>query len=241
MVLALSPQDGAVRANAELVHRLVARFSGRGVAREDLVQEAWVALLSALGRYDASRGPSFSAYASVTVVGHLKRYFRDYTWAVRVPRAVSDGAVRVRRIADDLTQELGRYPTPDELGGRSGLSTDEVRSAAAATEVYAATQLDASDVSSDDTTSTESDFAAVEATIVVGRLLEHLPPRERRIVQLRFLGECTQAEIGRAMGISQMHVSRLLRRALESMRRQVEREGVVEGREPCRVSSSATR
>lgn len=203
--------------------RAVARRYDRGREPfEDLFQVASEALVRAAHSYDPDRGYAFASYARPCIAGALKRYFRDYAWAVHVPRQTKDRAVRLRKALARLEVELGRDPYDAELAAAVGASVDEIRETRAAMEAQAALSLDVA------RSSANHDADDVDAVLGVAAppdvpdddiapILEVLPPRERMIVNLRFRDELTQAEIAKRVGVSQMHVSRLLRLSLERL------------------------
>ena len=208
-----------------LARYLARKFTGRGETIEDLEQVAMLALLKAIDRLDPEREVKFSTFATITIIGELKRHLRDKGWAVRVPRPIQELAVRVTRVMASVTQELGRSPTIREIAQRVGASEEDVIEAIDASRAYTADSLDAptgfgDDFSPMDTLAAKDDgFENLESWQSVGPLIRRLPERERRILYLRFFEERTQSEIARELGISQMHVSRLLSRTLRSLRR----------------------
>ncbi|MFV0308682.1 MAG: SigB/SigF/SigG family RNA polymerase sigma factor [Desertimonas sp.] len=200
------------------------RFARRGPSDEELRQVAFLALVKAVDRFDPGRGVAFSTFAGRTVEGEIKRYFRDQTWAVRVPRSSKELHLGIRRAADELVQQLGRAPTVGELAERIGVSTDEVIEGVAAGLAYTAASLDAPVPA--DHRATGHEVAVTDAAIdqvgevdAVRRLIARLPRRDQEVVRLRFYERLSQAQIADRVGVSQMHVSRLLRRSLEQMRR----------------------
>jgi RNA polymerase sigma-B factor len=209
-----------------LAEYLARRFYGRGEPLEDLIQVANVGLIKAIDRFDTERGVKFSTYATATVVGELKRHFRDKGWALRVPRRLQEAGMSVGRTVTDLSQELGRAPTVKEIAGRTGLSEEEVLEAMETAQAYTASSLDAP---TDDEGGTEGDrlgeeeesFELLEGWTSVAPAIRELPRRERTILYLRFFRGLTQTQIAEELGISQMHVSRLLSRTLEELRRSV--------------------
>lgn len=200
------------------------KYANRGVPEDDLRQVAMLALVKAVDRFDPDRGVSFSTFAGRTVEGEIKRYFRDRTWAVRVPRPAKELHLRIRSAGEDLAHELGRSPTVRELASYLTVSTDDVVMAMGAAAAYSADRIQppTDDDSAPDSRGVlaerESGFGLTEDRIVLQRLIDRLPEREQEIVRLRFFEELTQAEIAERIGISQMHVSRLLRKAFEQMR-----------------------
>lgn len=206
------------------------RYTDRGVEREDLEQVAMVGLLNALDRFDPGREIELATFASRTIEGELKRHFRDRGWAVRVPRGLRDLSVTVRRATEELEHELGRSPQPVEIAERCGVDVDRVLEALDAASSFRAASLDAPDRNGETRqpaalASNEDGFAEVADEMVVRDLLGTLPERERTILEMRFYERLTQAEIGEQMGISQMHVSRLLRRSLLELRLRLEEPG----------------
>ncbi|MFY1691243.1 sigma-70 family RNA polymerase sigma factor [Plantactinospora sp. WMMB782] len=214
-----------VRQALPFVHGLARMYRQRGEPLEDLQQSASLGLMLAIGRFDPARGP-FSAYVAATVVGELKRHFRDRTWGVHVPRQLQELSQEARRGTAALTQRLARAPTEAELAREVGVPVGDIRLVRRSNLGYRPASLDAPLRSGDDTGGTlaeqlgESDGAldAVDERVTVRRLLARLPRRERQIVNLRFYGNKTQAEIAQRFGISQMHVSRLLSRTLAWLR-----------------------
>ncbi len=208
---------------APLAEYFANRYKRGASDHDDLRQVAQLALLNAIDRFDLSRGAGFSTFAGRTIDGELKRYFRDKTWAVRVPRSLQEAGLAVRNAADDLALEQGRPATVTELAERTGLEIDvvvqalDVQSAAQAMSIDKPAAGEGQSVS-DVLGSIDTNIERTDTSITIRSLLEQLPDRERRIVELRFYGEKTQQEIADEIGISQMHVSRLLRRALTMLR-----------------------
>lgn len=207
----------------------LARRMGRRSDREDLAQVAAIGLVKAIDRFDTSVGVAFTTYASRTIIGEIKRHFRDHSWSVRVPRGLKESALRVRKASAELEQELGRAPSVEELARRCDLEADEVIEALQATDALSATSLDAPLSDEEDARSPASFLGDVDPEMEVAEgwqfilpALEKLPERERRILALRFFEDMTQSEIAEEVGISQMHVSRLLRRSLEQLRQLLE-------------------
>jgi RNA polymerase sigma-B factor len=227
--------EGDVSARAELVERflplarkLARRYERANEPVEDLVQVASLALLKAIDRFDATRGDAFSSYAVPTILGELKRYFRNSGWAVHVPRGLQERVLEVNNAMEELSRSLGRSPSIQQLSLRLHLSAEEVLEAMEAGDAYSTTSLDAPrrDNGSDEDPGTIADrlgaiddrFDLIEETAGLDRGLKALPERERTILFLRFAEGLTQGEIAERIGISQMHVSRLIRRAVERVR-----------------------
>ncbi len=223
-------RDELITAHMGLAEYLARRFTNRGEPLDDLVQVAALGLLKAVDRFDPSRGLEFSTYATPTIVGELKRHFRDKGWAVRVPRRVQELHLRLGSVVSILSQELGRSPTIGEIAQSAGVSEEEVLEAIEAGHAYRFTSLDAPS-GSDDESSLSAEIGAddpallgSEHRVTLSPLIAQFPPRERTILHLRFFEGLTQSEIAARLGISQMHVSRLLARALAQLRTQTEDE-----------------
>jgi RNA polymerase sigma-B factor len=218
-------RDDLVEEHAPLAEFLAARFANRGEPRDDLVQVALVGLFKAVERFDPGRGLQFSTFATPTILGELKRHFRDRGWTVRVPRRVQELHLQLGKIVAALGQEEGRSPTPAEVAARAGVSEEAVLEAMEAGSLYRLVSLDGS-VTSDDEGGElvsclgeeDAEFERIEHRSEIAELLDVLPARERRIVELRFFDSLTQSEIAERVGVSQMHVSRLLTRSLERLR-----------------------
>jgi RNA polymerase sigma-B factor len=209
--------------HGRLAEFLARRFTNRGEPFDDLRQMAFVGLLKAVERFDPERGLQFSSFAIPTITGELKRYFRDKGWAVHIPRRLQELHLQLDRSTADLGQELGRPPTPAEIAARVGVRVEDVLESMEAGSLYRLTSLDAP--TGDETTGTAADrvgdidteFELLDERSVVEQLLQALPERERRIVYLRFYEGLTQAEIADEIGVSQMHVSRLLMKSLDAL------------------------
>jgi RNA polymerase sigma-B factor len=219
-------RDELVEEHAPLAQFLARRFANRGEPIDDLVQVALVGLLKAVERFDPGRGLQFSTFATPTILGELKRHFRDRGWAVRVPRRVQELHLQLGRIVATLGQEQGRSPTPAEVAERAGCSEEDVLEAMEAGSLYRLVSLDGPATRDEDEASElaaclgddDPGFEQIERRAELDDLLAVLPDRERRIVELRFFDGMTQSEIAERVGVSQMHVSRLLARSLETLR-----------------------
>jgi RNA polymerase sigma-B factor len=217
-------RDELVALYRPLARYLARRFEGRGEALDDLIQVAALGLLKAVDRFDVDRGVQFTTYAAATIIGELKRHFRDRGWAIRVPRRIQETGLRVSRATSELNQELGRSPTVREIAAKTGDTGEEVLEAMEASSAYNTYSLDApfdgehataADRLSDDQ---EDAFEHLEGWATVAPAIRALPDRERYILYLRFFEEKTQSQIADELGISQMHVSRLLTRTLRQLR-----------------------
>ena len=222
-------RDRLVEAHLGLAEYLARRFSNRGEPLDDLTQVASVGLIKAVDRFDPSREVEFSTYATHTIVGELKRHFRDKGWAVRAPRRMQELYLRLGNVISVLSQELGRSPTIAELAADAGVSEEEVLEALEAGQAYRSTSIDApgsagtgggeegdtlaAHLGGDDTGMVEAERRAE-----LSPLIASLPEREQTILFMRFFEGLTQSEIATRLGISQMHVSRLLARSLEQLR-----------------------
>lgn len=210
-----------VESHLGLVRHVARRFSNRGEPLDDLIQVATMALLKALDRYDPDRGVKFSTYATSSMTGELKRYFRDHAWAIRVPRSIQELHLTTNEAVETLRQQLGRSPTIAEIAAYVGAPDEEVLLAIEAGRAYRVGSLDAPTPGEDHTIQIgdeDPEFEGADERHDLSPLLAHLPARERRILHLRFAEGLTQSEIADRVGLSQMHVSRLLSRSLEELR-----------------------
>jgi RNA polymerase sigma-B factor len=207
-----------------LVRTLARRYVDRGESLEDLVQVGSVGLIKAVDRFDISRELRFSTFAVPTILGEIKRHFRDHAWSVRVSRGIQELNAKVAREADRLSTRLGRSPTIEELAAATESNVEDVLEAMQGAQAYNTVPLEEP---ADDSPGAERfgsedpGFAAAEQRAELRRGLAALPPRERSVILLRFFEGLTQREIADQIGISQMHVSRLLRRSVENMRVQL--------------------
>jgi len=205
-----------------LARRLAMRYRYTSEPIDDLVQVASMGLVLAAQRYDASRGASFPSFAVPTIVGELRRHIRDHGWSARVPRSVQENVLRIAKAADHLGARLGRSPTPRELAEDTDLDVEAVLEALLATSAYEASSLETSQDATDDRADPialvgidDPGYEQVERAADVWPAVRDLPPDERAVIALRFLGDLTQSQIAARIGVSQMQVSRLLRRALD--------------------------
>ena len=230
-------QRGREAAREELVHlhlplveHCARRFRNRGEPFEDLVQVGTIGLLKSVDRFDLERGVEFSTYATPTIIGEIKRYFRDKGWAIRVPRRLQELRMQIGAASAELTQSLGRSPTPRELAENLGCTVEEIVEGIESSNAYATLSLDASDNGEDGAAATmldaigvdDANLEHVEIRESLKPLLDQLEPREKKILLLRFFKNMTQSQIAEEIGVSQMHVSRLLTRTLAQLRTSLE-------------------
>ncbi|MCO1658407.1 RNA polymerase sigma factor SigF [Pseudonocardia humida] len=225
------PERPALRAKLvtgylPVVQHIARRFAGRGEPTDDLEQAGTVGLLNAVDRFEPDRGVDFLSYAVPTITGEIRRHFRDRTWSMRVPRRLKDLQGTIASAVGPLSQELGRAPRPSEIAARVGLPVEEVLEGLDAQQAYRSSSLDelvagADTALADTLGQPDSELDQVEYREALGPLLDDLPARERNIVLLRFFGNLTQTQIADRVGISQMHVSRLLSQTLERLRRRM--------------------
>jgi RNA polymerase sigma-B factor len=219
-------RDALVEQHLPLVEHLARRFRNRGEPYDDLVQVATIGLIKSVDRFDLERGVEFSTYATPTIVGEIKRHFRDKGWAVRVPRRLQELRLSLASATSELSQKQGRSPTVSELAAHLKITDEEVLEGLESANAYSTLSLDAGDSGSGDEPMPVAETLGVEDEGLEGveyreslkPMLEQLPPREKKILMLRFFKNMTQSEIAAEIGISQMHVSRLLARTLAQLR-----------------------
>ncbi|MFI5493974.1 SigB/SigF/SigG family RNA polymerase sigma factor [Actinoplanes sp. NPDC051859] len=217
-------RDEAIRAWLPLVHHLAHRYSGRGEPEDDLVQTATVGLIKAIDRFDPDRGVDFAGFAIPTVLGEVRRHFRDRTWSVRVPRRMQELRLAITEAGNVLPQTLGRSPTVADMATHLNITEEEVLEGLEGARAYSAKSL-STPVTEDGATalgdllgSDDHDLELAELRVALGPALAALDERERMILSLRFYGNLTQADIAARIGVSQMHVSRLIARTLLKLR-----------------------
>lgn len=210
-----------------LADHIARRFNNRGEPLEDLVQVARMGLMHAVNRFDAGNGADFLAFAVPTMMGEVRRHFRDHGWSVKVPRRLKELGVQLKRSREELSHQLGRAPTASEIASHLGLDREEVVQAQIANAAYSTFSSDAPGLGAgdDDGPSVSDSFGAVDANLdkvldieTVRPLLAALPERQQTVLMLRFFENMTQTQIAERLGISQMHVSRLLARSLATLR-----------------------
>jgi RNA polymerase sigma-B factor len=219
-------RDALVERFLPLARQLARRYQRGGEPLDDLVQVASLGLLKAIDRFEPDRETAFSSFAVPTILGELKRHFRDRGWSVRVPRDLQEMSVRVDRVAEELAGDLGRAPTPAEIASHIGITTEQVLEAREAAGAYRAVSLDRPREDDDEDSAGIADsvgiedagFSVAEDAATVERLMRVLSEREREVLRLRFAEDLTQSEIGQRVGVSQMHVSRLIRQSVARLR-----------------------
>jgi RNA polymerase sigma-B factor len=225
-------RDALVHLHLPLVEHCARRFRNRGEPFEDLVQVGTIGLIKAIDRFDLDRGVEFSTYATPTIIGEVKRYFRDKGWAIRVPRRLQELRMQIGAAGAELTQSLGRSPTPRELAERIGCSVEDLLEGIESSNAYSTLSLDAGDNDEDGGAGSMLDAIGVDDENIehveiresIKPLLDRLDAREKRILLLRFFKNMTQSQIAEEIGVSQMHVSRLLSRTLDQLRTSLEGE-----------------
>jgi RNA polymerase sigma-B factor len=219
-------RERLVEMHEGLVGEVTRRYRYRGEPMEDLRQAAYVGLMKAVNGYDPELGHEFRGYAMITMMGEVKRHFRDRTWAIRVPRVYQERRIEMNKATAELTQSLGHSPTVADLAAKMGISEEEVLLALEASTAYSTLSLDAPVNNGDDDAAELSDFLPAQDESLntlldrhsVKPLIDALPAREKNILLMRFYGNMTQSEIAKEFGISQMHVSRILRAVLTKLR-----------------------
>lgn len=218
-------RDELVAMHMPLVRHIARRYADRGEPMDDLVQAGSLGLINAVDRFEPQRGVAFSSYAVPTIVGAIRRYFRDSTWMVKVPRHLQEMRGRIDAAHDHLAQELGRSPTVAEIAQRADLQAQDVLDALELGHLREITPLDTGDSEdgpvSDRIGVRDAAFDRVDDSETVERLLTTLPERERTMVEMRFFDGLSQSQIAERMGVSQMHVSRLLAQSLTQLRDKV--------------------
>jgi RNA polymerase sigma-B factor len=226
-------RERLILAHMNLVRYLARKFANRGEPIEDLTQVGMIGLMNAIDRFDPTRGIRFATYATPTIVGEIRRYFRDRGWAVKVPRRLQELSLAATKAADALTQDLSRAPTIAELAQRMKVSEDEAMEALELGDMYQLPSLDTAlgdedgeshAVLADYVGEVDAEMERFERQSRLSEAVKALPPREREIIDLRFFQNLSQTEVARRMNISQMHVSRLQHRAIERLRELVRKQ-----------------
>lgn len=233
----MDAREKLVMSHLNLVRFIANKFKNRGEPIDDLIQVGYLGLLKAIDRFDPSRGLEFTTFATPTIMGEIKRHFRDKGWSVRVPRRLQELSAKVNQATDTLTSQLQRSPTIAEIADYLDATVDEVLEAMESSSAYSSVSLEAPSGSDDDDTPSvidryateDSDLAFTDDRIIIEEALASFSPRERDVIEMRFLKGMTQIEIAEKLGISQVQVSRLLRRTLKKIQDKIDPEGVMTG------------
>lgn len=228
-------REKLVMSHMNLVRFLANKFKNRGEPLDDLIQVGYLGLLKAIDRFDPSRGLEFTTYATPTIMGEVKRHFRDKGWSVRVPRRLQELSAKVNQATDVLTTELQRSPKIEEIAEYLDASVDEVLEAMESSSAYSSVPLEGTGNNDNDDAPSVLDRYATEDSalnftddrLIIEEALKGFSPREREVIDLRFLQGMTQIEIAEQLGISQVQVSRLLRRTLKKIQDKIDPEGVM--------------
>ncbi len=233
----MDAREKLVMSHLNLVRFIANKFKNRGEPIDDLIQVGCLGLLKAIDRFDPSRGLEFTTFATPTIMGEIKRHFRDKGWSVRVPRRLQELSAKVNQATDTLTSQLQRSPTIAEIADYLDATVDEVLEAMESSSAYSSVSLEAPSGADDDDTPSvidryateDSDLAFTDDRIIIEEALASFSPRERDVIEMRFLKGMTQIEIAEKLGISQVQVSRLLRRTLKKIQDKIDPEGVMTG------------
>ena len=233
----MDARERLVMSHLNLVRFIANKFKNRGEPIDDLIQVGYLGLLKAIDRFDPSRGLEFTTFATPTIMGEIKRHFRDKGWSVRVPRRLQELSAKVNQATDTLTSQLQRSPTIAEIADYLDSTVDEVLEAMESSSAYSSVSLEAPSGADDDDTPSvidryateDSDLAFTDDRIIIEEALASFSPRERDVIEMRFLKGMTQIEIAEKLGISQVQVSRLLRRTLKKIQDKIDPEGVMTG------------
>lgn len=233
----MDAREKLVMSHLNLVRFIANKFKNRGEPIDDLIQVGYLGLLKAIDRFDPSRGLEFTTFATPTIMGEIKRHFRDKGWSVRVPRRLQELSAKVNQATDTLTSRLQRSPTIAEIADYLDATVDEVLEAMESSSAYSSVSLEAPSGADDDDTPSvidryateDSDLAFTDDRIIIEEALASFSPRERDVIEMRFLKGMTQIEIAEKLGISQVQVSRLLRRTLKKIQDKIDPEGVMTG------------
>ncbi|WP_293826624.1 RNA polymerase sigma factor SigF [uncultured Parolsenella sp.] len=223
-----------VMSHLNLVRFLASKFKNRGEPLDDLVQVGTIGLIKAIDRFDPERGLEFTTYATPTILGEIKRHFRDKGWSVRVPRRLQELSSKVNQATDELTKELQRTPSTEEVASKLGVTVEEVLEAMESSSAYSSVPLEAGGSDDDDApavidhyASVDQDLAASDDRMVIEDTIKEFSPREQEVIRMRFNDNLTQVEIAKRLGVSQVQVSRLLRRTLKKLQEKVDPEGLM--------------
>lgn len=228
-------RDQLIVSHLNLVRFLASKFKNRGEPLDDLVQVGTIGLIKAIDRFDPERGLEFTTYATPTILGEIKRHFRDKGWSIRVPRRLQELSAKVNQATDELTVELQRSPSVEQIAAKLGVSAEEILEAMESSGAYTSVSLEAGGTSEDDEApalidrlgSVDEDLDASDDRMVIDDAIRDFSPREQEIVRMRFIDGLTQVEIAKRLGVSQVQVSRLLRRTLRKIQDKIDPEGLM--------------
>ena len=228
-------RDQLIVSHLNLVRFLASKFKNRGEPLDDLVQVGTIGLIKAIDRFDPERGLEFTTYATPTILGEIKRHFRDKGWSIRVPRRLQELSAKVNQATDELTVELQRSPSVEEIAAKLGVGAEEILEAMESSGAYTSVSLEAGGSSEDDEApalidrlgSVDEDLDASDDRMVIDDAIRDFSPREQEIVRMRLIDGLTQVEIAKRLGVSQVQVSRLLRRTLRKIQDKIDPEGLM--------------
>lgn len=227
-------REQLVMSHLNLVRYLASKFKNRGEPLDDLIQVGTLGLIKAIDRFDPERGLEFTTYATPTIMGEIKRHFRDKGWSVRVPRRLQELSAKVNQATDELTAELQRSPSVEEIAEHVGASVDEVLEAMESSSAYSSVSLETSSSAEEDAptildryATDDEDLVASDDRMIIQEAMKDFSPREREIIQMRFVEGLTQVEIAKKLDISQVQVSRLLRKTLKKLQEKIDPQGVM--------------
>ena len=228
-------REQLIVSHVNLVRYIAAKFKNRGEPLDDLIQVGTIGLIKAIDRFDPSRGLEFTTYATPTIMGEIKRHFRDKGWTIRVPRRLQELSAKVNSATDELTARLQRSPSIEEVAEYLGTTADEVLEAMESSSAYSSVPLEAQGGNEDDDApsvidryaSVDGDLEASDDRIVLEEVIGEFPEADQQAIRMRFIDGMTQVEIAKRLGISQVQVSRMLRRALRRIQDKIDPEGLM--------------
>lgn len=228
-------REQLIVSHLNLVRFLASKFKNRGESLDDLIQVGTIGLIKAIDRFDPERGLEFTTYATPTIMGEIKRHFRDKGWSVRVPRRLQELSSKVTQATDDLTTQLQRSPSVEEIAERLGVSVDEVLEAMESSSAYSSVPLEGGGSGDDEESPSvidhyateDADLAASDDRMILEDAIADFSPREQDVIRMRFVDGLTQVEIAERLGVSQVQVSRLLRRTLRRVQDKIDPEGLL--------------
>ncbi len=228
-------REQLIVSHVNLVRYIAAKFKNRGEPLDDLIQVGTIGLIKAIDRFDPSRGLEFTTYATPTIMGEIKRHFRDKGWTIRVPRRLQELSAKVNTVTDELTVELQRSPSIDEIAARLGTTPDEVLEAMESSSAYSSVPLEGQGGTEEDDApavidryaSVDNDLEASDDRMILEDVISEFPEADQQAIRMRYLDGMTQVEIAKKLSISQVQVSRMLRRALRRIQEKIDPEGLM--------------